>query len=59
MRPYRVANVLRENETTHTLLFDGRLPEAQPGQFVMAWLPEIGGETFQHPCERPAGIDDL
>jgi len=56
MRPYRVANVLRENETTHTLLFDGRLPEAQPGQFVMAWLPEIGEKPFSIHANIPLAL---
>lgn len=56
MRPFRVANVLHENESTHTLLLNGRLPEAQPGQFVMAWLPEVGEKPFSVHANTPLAL---
>jgi dihydroorotate dehydrogenase electron transfer subunit len=56
MRTFRVANLLRENETTHTLLLNGRLPEAQPGQFVMAWLPEVGEKPFSIHASIPLAL---
>lgn len=56
LRPYKVVNVLRENETTHTILLNGKLPEAQPGQFVMAWLPEIGEKPFSIHTNNPLAL---
>ncbi len=50
---YRVSQVRTENYRTKTLIFDRALA-AQPGQFVMAWLPDVD--------ERPysvAGADPL
>lgn len=44
-RPYRIVAVEPENENTKTWVLDGRL-EAEPGQFVMAWLPGIDEKPF-------------
>jgi len=43
---YRVLQRRNENAHTCSLVLDGTLPEAHPGQFVMAWLPEIGEKPF-------------
>jgi dihydroorotate dehydrogenase electron transfer subunit len=56
MRPFRVANILHENESTHTLLLSGRLPEAKAGQFVMAWLPEVGEKPFSIHAKIPLAL---
>lgn len=42
---FRVASIRQENATTRTLVLDGSLA-AEPGQFVMAWLPEVGEKPF-------------
>jgi dihydroorotate dehydrogenase (NAD+) catalytic subunit len=46
----RVAGIRDENAATKTLVLDGAL-DAQPGQFVMAWLPDVG--------ERPFSLADV
>jgi dihydroorotate dehydrogenase electron transfer subunit len=43
--PYRIVAVEPENENTKTWILDGRL-DAQPGQFVMVWLPQIDEKPF-------------
>ena len=48
-RDYRIADIVEENESTRTYLLDGSM-EAEPGQFVMAWLPGID--------EKPFGLAD-
>ncbi|MBG0786614.1 MAG: dihydroorotate dehydrogenase electron transfer subunit, partial [Anaerolineaceae bacterium] len=42
---YQLASVRRLNDSTLWLAFDGDL-EAEPGQFVMAWLPGVGEKPF-------------
>ena len=34
----KITNIIIENEATKTFVLDGSL-EANPGQFVMVWLP--------------------
>ena len=48
-RAFRVTRVVREGSAGCTLVLDGALP-AEPGQFVMAWLPGVE--------ERPYTIMD-
>lgn len=51
--PFTITQIKIENATTRTFTFNGAI-EAQPGQFVMAWLPRLD--------EKPlslAGIDPL
>ncbi len=36
----------QENNSTKSLIFDKPLFHAQPGQFVMAWLPGIGEKPY-------------
>ncbi len=47
-----VSEVRVENERTKTFLFDGTLP-AQPGQFVMTWLPDVGEKPFSIAGDKP------
>ena len=56
MQAFEVANVINENAHTRTLLFKGRLESAQPGQFVMAWLPEVGERPFSIAASVPLAI---
>lgn len=48
-----VQQITRQNEQTISLFLDGSLT-AQPGQFVMAWLPGVGEKPFSL-----AGVDPL
>lgn len=43
---FNLKEVRRENYRTSTFVFDKALPEAQPGQFVMVWLPGVGEKPF-------------
>ena len=43
--PLRVADIRPENPQTKTIVLDGRLA-AEPGQFVMAWLPGLPDKPF-------------
>lgn len=43
---YNVAEVCQENARTKTLFFATPLEGAQPGQYVMAWLPGVGEKPF-------------
>lgn len=49
-----VRQVLPKNYRTGSLVFDRPLAGTQPGQFVMAWLPDIGEKPFS-----VAGCDPL
>src|SRR5512136_627989 len=44
-RPARVTGIIVENERTRTLVLDLYL-EAEPGQFVMVWLPGRDEKPF-------------
>jgi dihydroorotate dehydrogenase electron transfer subunit len=41
----RIVKIKDENTTTKTFVLDGSL-DAQPGQFVMAWLPRLDEKPF-------------
>ena len=50
---FNIANFAIENTYTRTLILEGELPSAQPGQFVMAWLPGIGEKPFSIAGNNP------
>ena len=52
---YRIAEVHIENPTVRTFVLDGRV-EADPGQFVMAWLPGIDEKPFSLSGADPIAI---
>lgn len=52
----RLQSVRVENKLTKTLICDGEMPEAQPGQFVMAWLPGIGEKPFSIAAKEPFSL---
>lgn len=52
-RACRIVDVTQENATTCTLTLDASM-DAQPGQFVMAWLPDHGEKPFSL-----AGVDPV
>lgn len=51
---FRITQIHTENYRTKTLVLDKPLVGAQPGQYVMAWLPEVGEKPFSI-----AGADPL
>jgi dihydroorotate dehydrogenase electron transfer subunit len=51
----RVARVVPEGRAGVTLVLDGALP-AQPGQFVMAWLPDLEERPFSLMDDDPVSI---
>ncbi len=44
-QPCRIVSIRQENAVTRTLMLDGSLA-ADPGQFVMAWLPGVDEKPF-------------
>ncbi|HBO33603.1 MAG TPA: hypothetical protein DD636_02505, partial [Anaerolineaceae bacterium] len=53
---YLLDTVRIENQQTKTLICDGGMPEAQPGQYVMAWLPGIGEKPFSIAAKEPFSL---
>lgn len=51
---FTITEIRTENYRTKTFIFDKSLPEALPGQYVMAWLPDVGEKPFSI-----AGADPL
>ena len=43
---FRLVQIRKENSATNSLIFDQPLIDAQPGQFVMVWLPDIGEKPY-------------
>ena len=53
---YRIQEKRLENADTCSLVMDGSLPDALPGQFVMAWLPGIDERPFSLSGNDPMRI---
>ena len=53
---YRVKSVRVENQTTRSLIFNAPMAGVQPGQYVMAWLPEIGEKPFSISGDDPLAL---
>ena len=54
-RPFTIAAIQAENCHTKTLVFCESLP-AQPGQFVMAWLPGVDEKPFSIAAAVPLAL---
>jgi dihydroorotate dehydrogenase electron transfer subunit len=54
-RPFTIAAIHVENYRTKTFVFNECLP-AQPGQFVMAWLPGIDEKPFSIAAADPLAL---
>ena len=52
----RVQAVTLENQRTRTLRFDQSMTDAQPGQYVMAWLPGVGEKPFSIAGAEPFSL---
>ncbi len=58
-QPYQsfwLTEIKQENSATNALIFDQPLINAQPGQFVMVWLPGIGEKPFSILNSEPFSI---
>ena len=42
----RIRHIRDETRTTRTFILDAEAPEAEPGQFVMLWLPGVDEKLF-------------
>jgi len=54
--PYRVAEVRIENPKTCTIIFNAPLEDVQPGQYLMAWLPDLDERPFSISGDDPLAI---
>jgi dihydroorotate dehydrogenase electron transfer subunit len=54
-QPARIVRVIDESPKVRTLLLDLHL-EAEPGQFVMAWLPGLDEKPFSLVCAEPVTL---
>lgn len=53
---YCIQEVRQENAFTWSLVFDAPLADSIPGQFVMAWLPNIGEKPFSISGNDPLSL---
>ncbi len=53
---FTITEIRTENYRTKTFIFDRALPEAQPGQYVMAWLPDVGEKPFSIAGDDPLAL---
>ena len=53
---FRLVQIRQENSLTNALIFDRPLINAQPGQFVMLWLPGIGEKPYSILNSEPFSI---
>lgn len=54
--PFEVVQIVAENERTRSIYFGQTLMDAQPGQYIMAWLPAIGEKPFSIAGNNPLKI---
>jgi dihydroorotate dehydrogenase electron transfer subunit len=55
-RPATIQHIRIENYRIKTLVLDASLPEARPGQFVMAWLPGLEEAPFSLAYHTPVTL---
>jgi dihydroorotate dehydrogenase electron transfer subunit len=53
---FTITEIRTENYRTKTFIFDKPLPDAQPGQYVMAWLPDVGEKPFSIAGNAPLAL---
>lgn len=56
MQVFEVEAKIVENSHTKTLRFNGGLEGAEPGQFVMVWLPGVGEKPFSIAAAAPLAL---
>jgi len=55
-RPATIREVRVENYRIRTFVLDATMPQAQPGQFVMAWLPGLEEAPFSLAHQAPVTL---
>ncbi|MGB0386474.1 MAG: hypothetical protein ACPGWR_16810 [Ardenticatenaceae bacterium] len=45
-QPLKIKAIIEENYQIKSFIFEGQMPQAKPGQFVMAWLPRLDEKPF-------------
>jgi len=55
-RAFSMKEMRFENAKTRTIIFNAPLPESDPGQFVMAWLPGLGEKPFSISGNDPLAL---
>ena len=56
MQAFKLVKKVQENEKTTTMWLDGNLENATPGQYVMAWLPDVGEKPFSLHSATPLAL---
>lgn len=56
MQAFKLAKIEQENPNTFTLWMEDGLADCQPGQFVMAWLPDVGEKPFSLHSANPLAL---
>jgi len=51
----KIKSIVEENKNVKTFFFDKKI-QAQPGQFIMVWIPGIDEKPFSVPYVNPFGI---
>src|SRR5512135_2492615 len=51
-----ITRIISENPYIKTFIFDDSIPNATPGQFIMAWLPGIDEKPFAIVAREPLAI---
>lgn len=54
-KPFKITAIKTENASTKTFILDGKI-EAEPGQFVMAWLPGYEDKPFSLAAADPISL---
>lgn len=54
-QPYKITEIWQENANNKTFVLNGKL-DAQPGQFVMAWLPGMQDKPFSLAHTTPLSL---
>ncbi len=54
-QPFTITKIVDENAVTRTFILDGALA-AEPGQFVMAWLPGVDEKPFSLAAANPVSL---
>jgi len=51
-----IREVREETRTIRTFVLDAEVPEAEPGQFIMLWIPELDEKPMSIACPAPLSI---
>lgn len=52
----RISHIRDETRTIRTFVLDAEVPEAEPGQFIMLWLPGVDEKPMSVACPAPLTV---